>query len=238
MDTFKDRLLSFFDKDAKPSHIASEIGMSLPGFMRVYNDGFIPKADSLIKIQEVTGCNLNWLLIGIGEPYPSAPKPPERKDSDIALPNYAIYDTLGYEVDIDEFVFIPRYDVFASAGNGHFNGNEKPKHTMAFRRYWIENYLMADPADLFVITVRGDSMPGIVEDKDIILVNRAMKPGNGVFLIRIGEELIVKHVQTLPGSELLVKSTNDIYEPFIIDSSPKYNDINVLGGVMWLARTL
>ena len=68
MNTFKDRLLSLFEADAKPSRIANAIDMSLPGFMRLYNDGFIPKAEGLIKIQEVTGCNLNWLLTGIGQP--------------------------------------------------------------------------------------------------------------------------------------------------------------------------
>ena len=237
-NSFKTRLL-FLWQDAKPSQIAKDLKLSISGVMRIIEKDTMPKADTLITIKTLKGCDWNWLMTGEGEPFPNSPKPPERnKAIDIALPNYGIYDTLGYEVDIEEFVFIPRYDVYASAGNGHFNGSEKPIHTMAFRRYWIENYLMADPADLFVITVKGDSMPGVVEDKDAILVNRASKPGNGIYLVRIAEELIVKHVQTMPGGDLLVKSTNDIYEQFTIDSSPKFHDVSILGEVLWLARTL
>ena len=237
MDTFKDRLLSFFDKDAKPSHIASEIGMSLPGFMRVYNDGFIPKADGLIKIQEVTGCNLNWLLMGIGERLPPSKAQFKESTTQTRVVAAPAFDVLGNQVDVDEFVFIPRYDVKAAAGHGRFNQSEKPLYTMAFRRDWVVNYLDSKPENLFVIGVVGDSMEGVLSDHDTILVNESLtRPDNGLFIVRINESIIVKHLQVLPERKLLVKSANDAYEPFTIDLTNEYLDMQILGKVVWFGR--
>ncbi len=237
MMTFKERLTTLWPNDTIAS-ISERIGLSQMGLYKIFSKESLPKAEVLLSINELTGCDLKWLMSGIGEPFPNLPYIHHPMNSHDLSSTPMAYDTLGYEVDVSEFVFIPRYDIYASAGNGHFNGNERPTHTMAFRRYWIENYLMADPADLFIITVKGDSMPGVVEDKDVIMVNRSLKPGNGIYLVRIAEELIVKHVQTVPGGDLLVKSTNEIYEQFIIDSSPKYHDVSILGGIQWLGRTL
>lgn len=46
-----------------------------------------------------------------------------------------------------------------------------PLFSMAFRRYWITNYLRADPANLLVISVKGDSMDGVLNDRDAILID-------------------------------------------------------------------
>lgn len=80
---------------------------------------------------------------------------------------------LGNPVDLSEFVFIPRYDVRAAAGHGAWNDDEKPQFTMAFRRYWIDNFLRVSAKDLSVISVKGDSMEGVLNDRDSILVNHA-----------------------------------------------------------------
>ena len=236
MDTFKDRLLSLFENDAKPSHIATQIGMSLPGFMRVYNDGFIPKADGLIKIQEVTNCDLTWLLTGKGTRLAESQASHETESHTQSL-YQPIYDTLGYEVDINEFVFIPRYNIHAAAGGGHFNDGEKPMFTMAFRRKWIEHYLRACPKELSVIDVQGDSMEGVLNERDVILVNHYLDtPDDGLYVLRIGESLIVKQTQRLPNGRLLVKSANPAYDPFEINLLETDSDVKIIGRVVWVGR--
>ena len=74
METFRDRLEFLFGKDAGPTKISKEIGMAYAGFSRVWYDGGIPKAETLLKIKEVTNCNLDWLLTGEGEPFPAPPQ--------------------------------------------------------------------------------------------------------------------------------------------------------------------
>jgi phage repressor protein C with HTH and peptisase S24 domain len=240
MTTFKDRLLSLFDTNTKPSHIAASIGMSIPGFMRIFNEGFIPKADGLIKIHQATGCDLTWLLTGKGRPFPDSNES-QQIESLVQLdisPLPVLYDVLGRPVDINEFVFIPHYDITASAGNGYYNSNENNILVLAFRKYWITNYLQADPKQLSVIAVKGDSMEGVLNDGDTILVNHAKnKPDSGLYVVRIGDGLIVKRVQSLPGGRLLITSANEAYTSFEIDiSSLESNDVSIIGRVEWFGR--
>ena len=210
--------------------------MSIPGFMRVYNDGVIPKADSLIKIHDTTGCSLTWLLTGKGQAFSGQAS---LVHTHTVIESPTAWDTLGNPVDIDEFVFVPRYNVKAAAGNGHYNKDHKSTLRMAFRKFWIDNYLKVAPEDLSVISVKGDSMTGVLEDGDNILVNHAdTRPGNGLYVVRINEDLIVKHIQSLPGNKLRVTSSNEIYEPFEIDTKQSYEDIAIIGKVMWFGRQI
>ena len=235
-NTFKDRLVFLWKENAKPSVISEAIGMSTAGFNRVwYNDG-MPKAETLIKIKEVTGCDLNWLLTGEGVAFP---RQQNTQPTPMIEESPAAWDTLGNPVDIDEFVFVPRYNVKAAAGNGHYNKDHKSTLRMAFRKFWIDNYLKVAPEDLSVISVKGDSMTGVLEDGDNILVNHAdTRPGNGLYVVRINEDLSVKHIQSLPGNKLRVTSSNEIYEPFEIDTKQSYEDIAIIGKVMWFGRQI
>ncbi|WP_390894862.1 S24 family peptidase [Microvirgula aerodenitrificans] len=146
-------------------------------------------------------------------------------------------DTLGNPVDLEEFVFVPRYNLQASAGYGAAVDGEKPVFSMAFRRYWIVNYLHADPHDLSVISVKGDSMEGVLNDKDVILINRSdTSATSGLFVLRIDGDLVVKRVQRLPGSILKVTSANEAYEPFTVDINNPPSDFSVVGRVVWFGR--
>ena len=237
MDTFKDRLIYLWKENAKPAVISKDIGMSTPGFNRVwYSDG-IPKAETLIKIREVTGCDITWLLTGEGEPFPNAQLKPVEEKIENSSNDPVVYDTLGYEVDIDEFVFIPRYNVHAAAGGGHFNDAEKPMFTMAFRRKWIEQYLRACPKELSVIDVKGDSMDGVLNERDVILVNHYLNtPDDGLYVLRIGDSLIVKQTQLLPNGRILVKSANPAYDPFELNMNETDTDVKIIGRVVWYGR--
>ncbi|CDL20180.1 probable transcription regulator NMA0738 [Klebsiella pneumoniae IS53] len=136
-------------------------------------------------------------------------------------------------------MFVPRYNVAAAAGYGAWNDDETPMFTVSFRRYWIVNHLKADPTKLSVISVVGDSMEGVLNDKDIILVNHGDKePREGIYVLRLDGQLIVKRVQRLPGSELFVTSTNPAYKPFTINLNNIPSDFDVVGKVVWYGRVV
>lgn len=239
MQTFKDRLIYLWGTEAKPSKIANDIGMSTPGFNRVWYDGGTPKAETLVKIQETTGCDLNWLLTGQGEPYLNANQPKAPIGVAEQPVSTQITDTLGCPVELNDFVFIPRYDVKAAAGRGEAIDNYNPKFTMAFRNYWIKNYLNTSPENLSVIEVTGDSMEGLLNERDTILINHTKnQAGNGIYVLRIGDDLIVKRTQTLPNKRLLVSSTNEAYAPFELDLSDPNSDVQIIGKVEWLGRRI
>ena len=96
MNTFKERLTYLWRDNPKPAVIARDIGMSPPGFNRIwYNDG-LPNTETLIKIQESTGCDLNWLLTGKGLPYLDKARPENAGASSVSRNSDGITDTMAH----------------------------------------------------------------------------------------------------------------------------------------------
>lgn len=138
----------------------------------------------------------------------------------------------------DDFALIPLYDIQANAGMGAYVDNEIPMNTLAFHRDWIRNNIHVSPESLSVITVRGDSMSGVLEDKDIILINHQdTNPYDGIYVLKINGELFVKRVQRLPENIIRVKSANPEYENFDVKLNEN-NEIKIIGRVLWFGRTL
>ncbi|MGE8356395.1 MAG: XRE family transcriptional regulator, partial [Microvirgula sp.] len=188
--------------------------------LQLYEDGKREPKPSLLRAMAAQfNIDPGWLLTGEGAMLRGASVP--------EVEPCLCLDTLGSPVDLDEFVFVPRYNLQASAGHGAASDGEKPVFTMAFRRYWIVNYLRADPHDLSVISVKGDSMEGVLNDRDVILINRSdTQATGGLFVLRIDGDLVVKRVQRLPGALLKVTSANEAYEPFTVDINNPPSDFS------------
>lgn len=228
MDTFKDRLVFLWKDEARQAKIAADIDMTIAGFSRIWNEGGLPKSETLKKIKQLKGCSIDWLLTGEGSPFP-----------DSEAPKATATDTLGNPVDIDEFVFVPRYDIQAAAGHGQLVGDEQPMFAMAFRRYWIENYVTRDIKNLSVISVKGDSMEGVLNDGDTILINHSQTtPRDGLYVLRLNENLLVKRLQLIPGGIVNVISANEAYPTFEIDLKNPTDDVAIIGRVEWFGRSI
>lgn len=228
MDTFKDRLAFLWKDEARQAKIAADIDMTIAGFSRIWNEGGLPKSETLKKIKQLKGCSIDWLLTGEGSPFP-----------DSEAPKATATDTLGNPVDIDEFVFVPRYDIQAAAGHGQLVGDEQPIFAMAFRRYWIENYVTHDIKNLSVISVKGDSMEGVLNDGDTILINHGQTtPRDGLYVLRLNENLLVKRLQLIPGGIVNVISANEAYPTFEIDLKNPTDDVAIIGRVEWFGRSI
>ena len=228
MDTFKDRLAFLWKDEARQAKIAADIDMTIAGFSRIWNEGGLPKSETLKKIKQLKGCSIDWLLTGEGSPFP-----------DSEAPKATATDTLGNPVDIDEFVFVPRYDIQAAAGHGQLVGDEQPMFAMAFRRYWIENYVTRDIKNLSVISVKGDSMEGVVNDDDTIHINHGQTtPRDGLYVLRLNENLLVKRLQLIPGGIVNVISANEAYPTFEIDLKNPTDDVAIIGRVEWFGRSI
>lgn len=216
---------------------ASASGVSQTGLQRLINGGE-PTLSTLVSLARAAGVSVEWLATGEGpmtkpERSQGGGAPAHARCSPTRL------DTLGAPVDLEEFVFIPRYNLQAAAGHGASADGEKPLFSMAFRKYWISNYLHVDPHDLSVISVKGDSMEGVLNQRDVILINHAdNQPGSGLYVLRMDGDLIVKMVQRLPGGVLKVTSANSLYEPFDIDLNNMPTDVEVVGRVVWFGRQI
>ncbi|WP_331694607.1 helix-turn-helix transcriptional regulator [Pandoraea sputorum] len=209
------------------------VGIS-DGTLNGISRGSIPKAEGLLAISMATGRSIDWLLGGL--PFDGSTSN-DRPTAGQENRSTAHADTSG------EFVYIPRYDACASAGTGYWLGDEaQARFTMAFRRHWVENYLRAKPEDLSVLRVKGDSMEDVLFDGDNILINRADTAAtDGIFLITVDGELLVKRLQRLPGGRLQVISDNPDYPPFevpIKEDDDQRAGFKVVGRVVWFGRQL
>ncbi|WP_347253490.1 helix-turn-helix transcriptional regulator [Leminorella grimontii] len=202
-------------------HVSDTVGVALSTLQAWENGEREPTASAIMKLAIALRAKANWLLTGEEE----------------SNQTYPVAE--GSDSDLSEYVFVPRYDISAAAGNGAWNEDEKPVFTMAFRRYWIERYLQADPDQLSVISVQGDSMEGVLNDKDVILINHAdTDPKEGIYVLRIDGHLFVKQVQRLPNAQLEISSTSPVYKPFTIELKKPPTDFAVIGKVVWYGRTL
>lgn len=110
---------------------------------------------------------------------------------------------------------------------------------MAFRRYWIENYVTRDIRNLSVISVKGDSMEGVLNDGDTILINHGQTtPRDGLYVLRLNENLLVKRLQLIPGGIVNVISANEAYPTFEIDLKNPTDDVAIIGRVEWFGRSI
>lgn len=207
--------------------VADYVNVALSTMQAWENEGREPNATNILKLAECLHASVQWLVTG------------ETKETVLEQGTNEVLDTLGMSVDVDEFAFIPRYDVRAAAGHGAWNDEEEPRFSMAFRKYWIHNYLNASENDLSVITVSGNSMEGCLNDRDVILINHAdTDPKEGVYVLRLDGHLVVKLVQRLPGNILSVTSTNTAYASFSVDLNSLPDDFAVIGRVAWFGRTI
>ena len=228
--TFSDRLRQAIG-DKSIRSFAAECGISY-GAMHKYFAGVTqPTLDNLVILSETLNISIEWLATGKSGAQTNVPVN--------ALPSSNVIDVKGNGVDLEEFIFVPRYNVQAAAGFGSWNDDESPMFTVSFRRYWVTHHLKADPKMLSVISVSGDSMEGVLNDKDIILVNHGDKePREGIYVLRLDGQLIVKRVQRLPGAELYITSTNPAYKPYTIKLDSIPDDFDVVGKVVWYGRVV
>lgn len=223
MNTFKQRL-AFLWPDEKQSKIAADIEMTMAGFSRIWHEDGLPKAETLKKIKELKGCNLDWLLTGEGEPF-----------AQVAAKTWQ--DTLGHPVCADDFVFVPRYDIEAAAGHGRLAGDESPVATVPFGRDALLQMGCRDMTDLAVIAVKGDSMEGVLNDGDTLLVDLAATTvRDGLYVLRINENLLVKRLQLMPGGVVNVISANEAYPSFEVHLAQTSDDVALIGKVIWFGR--
>ena len=225
------------DQYATRTAAAATAGVSVISLRRYITGEQAPSFEVLARLAMEKGVSLEWLATGEGAMHRSETTVAPQRHSDPAT--CPCVDTLGNPVDLEEFVFVPRYNLQAAAGHGASSDGEKPLFSMAFRKYWIENYLRANPADLSVISVKGDSMEGVLNNRDVILLNLSdTQASSGLYVLRVDGDLVVKRVQRLPGSKLRVTSANEAYEPFEVDLNNVPGDFAVIGRVVWYGRQI
>lgn len=197
-----------------------EAGNSVPGG-KVF--------ESLAKL----GFDTNWILTGEG--------PMRRGEEEGGRGEGVTAAAAGRRLD-DAYVDIPLYDVKASAGAGALVEHERIVDFLAFKAEWIRVELRATPKDLYLIHVDGESMEPTLRPGDMILVDHrgaVSVPRDGIYVMRLGDTLLVKRLQRLPGNALEVTSDNPAYKPFTLKlDQMEQENMDIIGRVVWCGRRM
>ena len=194
-------------------------------------------ATSLAKLSHMLGRNGSYLQQYIGKGSPRKLEEEDRRrlaeffgvgEAELGAPEEKSSNPRG------DWVEVPRLSLEASAGPGATAAEEIPVDAFRFSRRWLrENGL--EPAQLSAIRVMGDSMDPLLRDGDEILVDRTPRAlRDGIHVVRVGDALLVKRVQTgIPG-RIVLESENSAYRPIELEPG----DVEVVGRVVWKSGRL
>ncbi len=137
----------------------------------------------------------------------------------------------GEEAD----VYVPLFDVEAAAGAGAWNEDEKVETMVPFSARFLRE-IGANLRHLHLIRAKGGSMEPLILDGDWLLVDISQTDPrvSGVYVIRRGGHLLVKHVQPRPkAAAFFVYSENPQEKK---GELVREDDLDVIGRVLWIMR--
>ncbi|MDP3841078.1 MAG: LexA family transcriptional regulator [Oxalobacteraceae bacterium] len=135
---------------------------------------------------------------------------------------------------ISEYQLVPRSSARPSAGHGMLIESEQIVDYMAFKREWLQRVLGISHQDIVLVEVRGDSMAGTLDDGDLVLIDMRQNrlDASAIFVIQVGDALLVKRVQRKLNGTILIKSDNLAYEAETLEGDQLAN-LKIMGRVVW-----
>lgn len=177
--------------------------------------------------------NLHWLITGEGPMYTDGVEgnaaPVERKEREVPLS-----DSMGKEIEapavVRDVTMVPLTNLKLSAGHGvewsdgDFTGEYVPVPRRVAARY--------GKCRMAAATIKGDSMEPTLRNGEPVVFTLDGMTADSIYVIAIGDELLVKRLQRNLGSgKLLVISDNPKYPPMTVDADA----VRILGRVvMWV----
>lgn len=204
---------------------AEKLGVHKNSLGNYERENRTPDAGFLAKLI-ANGYDCNWLLTGVGEP---------RLKKVGQSPRYDGEQPSNFEED---FALIPGYNVQVAAGHGSIAGDEAPTRELAFRRKWLR-FRGFKEGDLALVFAKGDSMEPTISDNETVMVDTSEKKlrDGHIYVIRNGDHLLVKRVQTLWNDGVQLLSDNKEYTPQEIPK-PDLEALEVIGKVVWVGKDL
>jgi phage repressor protein C with HTH and peptisase S24 domain len=209
-DNYESRFLYLIETVGGWDKSAQISSRSVPQLRR-YAKGDDAPFSVLLKLSATVGVSLQWLATGEGEPNATVPT-----------------------ASNDSYVAIPVMKAKASAGGGAVAIDEGQNGWLKFDRTWLHNTWHLNPADLFTIPSVGESMEPTIKAGEYLLASRSeqhLKLADGIYIIRLEGNILVKRIQVLPGRKIIISSDNPAYKPYEIKLDDGV-DFDILGKVV------
>lgn len=175
------------------------------GAIRSYLSGeTFPTLDRLAQIAQATKVDLQWLAFGSNT-----------------------------QVQDDDYAYIPLYDARCSAGSGAWNERSRVLVNLSFTRYSLRKQGLT-PANLACLRVDGDSMTGLLEDGDTVMIDQGRNTleGEGVYVLLLDDHLFAKRLQRQFDGSVLIISHNKAYKEMTVPRE-RLDELHIIGRVVW-----
>ncbi|MBA4682088.1 c repressor [Pseudomonas sp. MDMC224] len=175
------------------------------GAIRSYLSGeTFPTLDRLAQIAHATKTDAMWLAFGGQE-----------------------------KTNEDEYSYVPLYDARCSAGSGAWNERSRVLVNLSFTRYSLRKKGLT-PSDLACLRVDGDSMLGLLDDGDTVMIDlsRNALEGEGVYVVMLDDHLYAKRLQRDFDGSVRVISHNKEYQPITVPRD-RLAELQIIGRVVW-----
>lgn len=168
-----------------------------------------PSAAVAVALAQAGNESLDWLLLG-----KSAARIEEKRDEDL-------------------YAYVPLYDARCSAGDGAWNERSRVLVHLAFTLYGLRKKGLT-PACLICLRVDGDSMTGLLEDGDTVMVDmsRNSLAGEGVYVVQLDGHLYAKRLQRQFDGSILIISNNAAYKEMVVPRE-RVDELLIVGRVVW-----
>jgi transcriptional regulator with XRE-family HTH domain len=140
---------------------------------------------------------------------------------------------------LPDIEFVPLVKAVPRAGTGGLETDGDYVGLYSFHAsFLLRKQGTAETMRLF--RVAGDSMEPTLFSGDMIMVNtgeaaRHVQTGM-VYLVRLGDELMVKRLENRPGNMLLIRSDNASYQDIPVNKAEVDGEIEIFGRMVWSCR--
>jgi hypothetical protein len=167
-----------------------------------------------------------------------------------STPGTAVYQSLlnlGFSIDwilngvgamkighaLSGYSFLPLYAIVGSMGPGSI-GDDRVVDWLAFKDEWLRSELRTTALNLALIVAEGDSMLPTINPGDMLVVDhsRSALSGDGIYVLNLCGNCLVKRVQVLVDGSVNIVSDNPAYAPQIVKSA-ELDGLHIAGRVVW-----
>lgn len=138
--------------------------------------------------------------------------------------------------DLPEFSPVPLLAARPRGGSGGLETEDDIQSWYSFHTDFLLR--KGNPQKMRLFFIAGDSMAPTLNEGDMVMVDTAQIGGvisGKIYMLRIGEELMMKRLENRPNGILLIRSDNPSYEPIEINTHEE-NDVEIYGRMVWSCR--
>lgn len=201
------------------------------------------RGSSLARLSEMIGRNTTYLQQFIRKGSPRKLEEHDRKmladffrvpESELGGMEDKSYNSTSVLPLEAGWIDVPRLAISASAGKGIIAGVEAPFDNFRFSKKWLREQGL-EGGQLSAISVEGDSMEPLLRAGDEVLVDLRKQPfRDGIYVVRLDDNLLVKRVAAQGGGRLSLLSQNPAYPPLNVG----VDTVEIIGRVVWKSGRL